>query len=119
MKNKIYVLFILFFLLTSCNSGKKENKEEKKFIREIKTKKSPYSFKKDVVPNAETAIKIAEAIWLPIYGEDIYEEKPYVAKLNENNVWVVIGTVHSVKGGAAYIEIQKHDGKILEVYHEK
>ena len=26
---------------------------------------------KDLVPTKETAIKIAEAIWLPIYGEKI------------------------------------------------
>jgi hypothetical protein len=31
------------------------------------------------VPNEETAIKIAEAVWLPIYGEDIYN-KPQLAQ---------------------------------------
>ena len=28
----------------------------------------------DYVPNKNTAIKIAEAIWLPIYGESIYRK---------------------------------------------
>ena len=43
----------------------------------------------DYVPNAETAIKVAEAIWLPIYGKNIEENKPFIASLNEKNVWIV------------------------------
>lgn len=119
MEKKIYVLFISLFFLAIFNSCAQEKKNEKKLIREKKTAVTGGSFEGDLVPNANTAIKIAEAIWLPIYGENIYNKKPFVAKLNKNDVWVVVGTVHSLKGGAPYIEIQKHDGKILRVYHEK
>lgn len=32
--------------------------------------------KDGLVPNAETAIKIAEAVWLPIYGDGVFKKKP-------------------------------------------
>lgn len=72
------------------------------------------------VPNEITAIKIAEAIWLPIYGKSIYRKKPFVAELVDNSTWVVKGTLLKGKvGGVPYIEIQKCDGKILTVTHGK
>jgi DNA-binding XRE family transcriptional regulator len=75
--------------------------------------------KTDYVPNKETAIKIAEAIWLPIYGNNIYRKKPFVAKLRADNVWIVEGTLKEQKGGVPYIEIRKNDCKILKVTHGK
>ena len=76
--------------------------------------------KGDYVPDKETAIKIAEAIWYPIYGEMIFEEKPFVARLKNPGVWIVEGTFkYDVFGGVAYIEIQKKDCKILKVTHGK
>jgi len=75
--------------------------------------------KSGFVPNKTTAIKIAEAVWLPIYGESIYKKRPYKVKL-ENGIWVVEGTLPlTSKGGVPYIEIQKKDGKILKVIHDK
>lgn len=74
---------------------------------------------KDFVPDEATAIKIAEAIWLPIYGDKIYNDKPFVAKLSNQKVWIVEGTLHEAKGGVPHIEIQKKDCKIIKVYHEK
>ncbi|MGH2647485.1 MAG: YbbC/YhhH family protein [Ginsengibacter sp.] len=71
------------------------------------------------VPNAETAIKVAEAIWLPIYGDKIYDSKPFKATLKDNEVWVVVGTLHTQKGGVPYAEIQKKDCKVLNVIHTK
>jgi hypothetical protein len=75
---------------------------------------------RDVVPNEATAIKIAEAIWLPIYGKKIYEDLPFKAELRDSSVWIVQGTLpKGMKGGTAYIEIQKRDCKILKVTHYK
>ena len=45
------------------------------------------------VPDEATAIKIAEAIWLPFFGEKIYSQKPYMVSLVDDNVWVVTGTL--------------------------
>lgn len=71
------------------------------------------------VPNEATAIKIAEAIWLPIYGEEIYKHKPFKAELIEGKVWRVYGTVHTDYGGAPIAEIQKSDCKVIMIIHEK
>jgi hypothetical protein len=76
--------------------------------------------KEGYVPNAETAIKIAVAVWIPIYGqEQIDGEKPYKARL-ENEVWVVEGSLpKGWIGGVALAEIQKGDGKIVRISHGK
>ncbi|MFD2718985.1 YbbC/YhhH family protein [Hymenobacter monticola] len=72
------------------------------------------------VPNAATAKRIAEAVWLPIYGKKVLSEKPYQATLNSKGVWVVEGSLpKDMDGGVAYIEISKRDGRILEVTHGK
>lgn len=72
------------------------------------------------VPNEETAIKIAEAIWYPLYGSKIENSKPYTAHMKDSLVWIVEGTLpKGVKGGVPYIEIRKKDCKILKVTHGK
>lgn len=76
------------------------------------------------VPDAETAIKIAEAVLIPIYGEKVInEEKPLKAELKDD-IWIVTGTLHCPEGrdclgGVAEIEISKDDGRILRVSHGK
>ncbi len=83
---------------------------------------APHSFKPrdGYVPDAATAIKIAVAVWEPIYGADqIAKEKPYRAGL-ANGVWTVQGTVPSRSlGGAAIAEIARDDARILRVSHGK
>ena len=71
-----------------------------------------------LVPDQETAIKIAEAVWLARFGEMVLDEKPYVAKL-DGSIWKVQGTLHHAHGGNAFIELQSSDGKILGVWHTK
>jgi len=102
---KIIITSALVSLLLTTNFKNKEN------ITPIKGR--------DYVPNEQTAIKVAEAIWLPIFGESIYENKPFTAHL-EGNIWLVTGTVPAGSfGGAATIEIRKSDCKILSVTRPK
>ena len=73
------------------------------------------------VPDAETAVQIAVAVWSPIYGRDkIEREKPYSAVL-KGDVWTVVGSLPSghQRGGVAEIEISKKDGRVLRVTHGK
>ncbi len=78
------------------------------------------------VPDEKTAIRIAEAVLLPIYGEkQLKEERPFVAHL-EGGRWIVRGTLTKsnlpgeiVVGGTATAEIRKSDGRVLAVYHGK
>src|SRR4051812_16090351 len=45
------------------------------------------------VPDSATAVRIAVAVWIPIYGaQQISSEKPFVAKL-QNGVWTVTGSL--------------------------
>ena len=112
MKNK-NLFCIILVLLINLNLSAQDK------INKNKSNNQSNFIEKDFVPDAKTAIKIAEAIWLPIYGEKIYKEMPFIATLKNSKVWIVKGTLRFTKGGTAYIEIQKKDCKILEVYHEK
>ena len=76
---------------------------------------------KGFVPDAATASRIAEAVWIPIYGEKhIAAEKPFKATLR-GNVWTVTGRdlPADSAGGVAEAEISKRDGRILRVIHGK
>jgi hypothetical protein len=74
------------------------------------------------VPDAATAIRIAVAVWGPIYGNGVIAaEEPYVATLR-GDVWTVMGTLNckgNCDGGVAVAEISKLDGTILRVSHGK
>src|SRR5262245_3718457 len=73
-----------------------------------------------LVPDEETAIQIAVAVWVPVYGRDTIEgEKPYRAKLRDG-VWFVSGTLPSgMRGGTAEAEISQFDAKVLRIGHGK
>ncbi len=104
MKNYICISVFLFF-----------------FSSTVLAESSKHTFmpEQGYVPDAKTAIKIAEAIWLPIYGERIYKKKPFVAKL-QGVVWVVQGSLPSqMLGGVPIAEISKKTGKVLRVSHGK
>jgi hypothetical protein len=77
--------------------------------------------KNGFVPDADTAIKIAVAVWEPIYGQKkIAGEKPYRAKLLTNTVWRVEGSLpEGWSGGVATAFIAKDDARVLNVYHTK
>ncbi|MGL1958895.1 MAG: YbbC/YhhH family protein [Colwellia sp.] len=79
-----------------------------------------YTPKEGFVPDPETAIAIAAAVWSPIYGkEKIESQKPFTVKLIDG-VWHVDGTKTEHRfGGTAHAEITKSDGKILNVIHGK
>jgi hypothetical protein len=79
-----------------------------------------YKPKDGFVPDAATAIKIAVAVWGPIFGEaKITGEKPYRATLKEG-IWIVEGSLPKGSlGGVARAEISKHDGRIVSVSHGK
>lgn len=72
------------------------------------------------IPDAETAIRIAVAIWEPIYGrKQIESQKPYQASL-KNGIWTVEGSLpKGMLGGVVIAEIHKSDGKIIRVSHGK
>ena len=71
------------------------------------------------VPDAATAIAVARAVLIPIYGApNIRAEEPLVAK-RDRDVWTVTGTMqcHNCLGGVAEIKISAKDGHVLHVIH--
>jgi hypothetical protein len=60
------------------------------------SQKHSYVPPKGFVPDEKTAIRIAEAVWSPIYGEAMIQgEKPFVASL-KSGVWTVGGRSRKV-----------------------
>jgi len=72
------------------------------------------------VLDEETAIKIAVAVWSPIYGKGkIENEKPYKAILR-NGIRYVSGSLpKGWVGGVAEAEISKEDACIIRISHGK
>jgi hypothetical protein len=70
------------------------------------------------VPDEETAIRIAVAIWEPIYGKDeIARQRPYHAT-PANGVWTVTGSIpKNIPGGVAVAELSQVDARVLRVSH--
>jgi len=88
-----------------------------------------YVPKDGFVPDSTTAVKIAEAVLIPVYGrEKVESERPFNATL-ENGVWTVTGTLHcrdksgnvttECDGGTAEVKLSKADGRIVRMLHYK
>lgn len=76
-----------------------------------------------LVSDEQTAVKIAEAILFPIYGEvTIRGEKPYVVK-HKDGTWTIDGSMPQstngeiIVGGTFHIVISQRDGRVLEIGH--
>jgi hypothetical protein len=81
------------------------------------------------VPDSATAVRVAEAVLIPVFGrEKVQSERPFTAAL-ENGVWTVSGTLHCSDGkggttthcvgGTAEVKISKMDGRIIRMVHYK
>ena len=83
-----------------------------------------YKPKEGYVSDSKTAIRIAEAVLIPIYTQKLIDsEKPLNAVLKDG-IWEITGTLNcgtgSTKdcvGGVVLIEISKDDGKIFRMSH--
>jgi len=82
-----------------------------------------YSRKNGIVPDAETAAHLSEIILYPIYGkENIVSQRPYEVDLYNGRYWCVQGTLSDSpykEGGVFHIIIDKKDGKVCRIWHEK
>ena len=68
-----------------------------------------------LVPDAKTAAAIAEAVWRALYGDQIDQQRPFIAE-RRDSLWFVSGSIN-MRGGVAYAVIAVRDGRILEVRH--
>ena len=74
--------------------------------------------KEGLVPDKETAIKIAEVILFRLYGrENITSQKPYVVTEDEN-IWWVCGTLKKDELGSVFtIAISRQTAAVLYLEH--
>ncbi|MDP4115033.1 MAG: NTF2 fold immunity protein [Bacteroidota bacterium] len=102
-------------MLVSCNSSKDKDKSSENNYKPSFIETDP---KNDgYIPNAATAIKIAKAIWIPLYGETDYLNKTFKTELSKDGVWKVYNQVPADSQGVElYAYINKMDGKIIKVY---
>jgi hypothetical protein len=72
--------------------------------------------KEGLVPDKETAIKIAEIVLFRLYGEqNIIRQRPYTVK-EEDYIWWVSGTLPRDSYGTVFnIGISKHTAAILHL----
>jgi hypothetical protein len=79
------------------------------------------------VPDAKTAVNIAEAVLTPVYGKkQIESERPFTATLKDG-VWTVVGTLRCpdgkggvttlCDGGVAVLRIAKQDARVVYMMH--
>src|SRR5438128_10666099 len=74
---------------------------------------SPALPESGVVPDADTAKQIAQAVWKALYGaETVSSQAPLQAEL-KNNVWIVSGS--AAPDAALFAFILQADGRILSV----
>ena len=72
--------------------------------------------KEGLVPDKETAIKIAEVVLFRLYGEDTIKlQRPYEVK-EEDYIWWISGTLPKDAFGSAFrIGISKHTAAVLHL----
>ncbi|MFZ0821715.1 MAG: NTF2 fold immunity protein [Candidatus Acidiferrales bacterium] len=71
--------------------------------------------KRNYVPDAATAAKIAEAVLIPVYGQTLVEgERPYNAKLT-GEVWTVTSTLWCASAQAPGTKNNSCVGPVSEV----
>lgn len=80
-----------------------------------------YNKKDGVVPSPKIAVEIAEVILFHIYGkESIERQQPYSVSLVNKYMWNINGRLKKgYEGGCFHITIDKRDGRILQISHEK
>jgi len=135
MKTLMIMIALIFMIFTCCKSNKKlnliksdiaESNQQHNYVLNSKLSLADYAEyeryfpKEGLVPTAEIAVEIADVILSNIFGkENIEEQKPFSINL-EGNIWIIDGYLEpGVKGGTAYIEINKENGEILKVSHGK
>jgi hypothetical protein len=101
-----------------------DTSEKHNFLRQLyikSTEQFPEGSFSDqaLIPNTETAVKIAFIYLSQIYGEKtIIEEFPLNVDSISGN-WIITGTLHTELGGTAYIALKKTTGTVINLYHDK
>ena len=115
---KTIVLLLISAMCLSSMQDRTSNQEAVEYARRLAIRAKPGVRSDGYVPDQATAIRIATAILIPIYGKRIEEgEKPWRAGL-KGDVWTVVGTFNGRgEGGEAIVQLSKSNGAVLFVTH--
>lgn len=138
MKKILFVLFVFISLqataqaLLACLSSYKDGSDSKtgqdKCSGIIEVQEFSGCYCKEgfdlthfnVIPTIDVAFDVALPILKSVYNKDFKENMPFKGYLKNDSIWVVYGsTPHLIESGYPYIEISKHDGRILKITHTK
>ena len=90
---------------------------------EIQHASSPYyRLSEGAIPDARTAVQVALPVIYNVYGkEDVQKEQPYHVKFQRDGMWIVSGNGANPHGcgGTFSISLQKADGRISSIAHDK
>jgi hypothetical protein len=67
------------------------------------------------VPDEKTAVKVAESVWLPVFGNDIYSHQPFKAELIQGKCWKVYGTGNKQNRKCPFALIQRKNCMIIKI----
>jgi hypothetical protein len=118
MKKTIPLLLALSICVI-CSAQTASDHDEFVYNRHLIKNTRSYVPKSGFVPDKDTAVAIAYAVAVPIYGRKAMDdEKPFRTEL-ENGVWTVLGTLNcgSCVGGTLVMQIDKASGKVLFLTH--
>jgi len=112
---KKILTLLLFLPLLSLG----QSKVNRKIIKDILADKSGKQVAVDkVIPDAATAIAVAEPILFKIYSRDmIIREKPYSVSLVDG-YWILTGSLPKLAvGGTFFIVLSAKDGRVIKLTH--
>ena len=115
---KAVIVFLLGMTFLAGAQVQPSDQKAIEYARRLVVGTKPVVRAEGYVPDQATAIRIAIAVLIPIYGEKIENgEKPWRAGL-KGDVWTVVGTFHGKgEGGEAIVQLSKTTGAILFVTH--
>ena len=62
------------------------------------------------------AVKMAEKEFVKRFGKKVLEQRPWIIS-ETNNMYMIRGTLRTLLGGVATIEIRKSDGSVIRCTH--
>ena len=116
MKRHVLVAWLAFGMLATAQTPNLSSDFE--YVRHTMVLSDSYVPKGGYVPDASTAMAVAYAIAVPIYGRPAVDaEKPLRTELKDGK-WLVLGTLHGPGiGGTLIVSIDQMTGKILYLNH--
>ncbi|MGC2616235.1 MAG: NTF2 fold immunity protein [Terracidiphilus sp.] len=111
---------VLLLVLVSFSGAQMKSSDDEavEYARRLVVGTKPVVRTQGYLPDEATAIRIAIAVLIPIYGAKIEDaEKPWKAGL-KGDVWTVVGSFNGKgEGGEAIVQLSKSKGTVLFVTH--